>query len=51
MLGAEMQAGRNAEAALGRRGWEGAGPIRRPPPRCAALCFNGFLKNKQSDPE
>ena len=27
MLGAEMQAGRNAEAAPGWQGWEGAGPI------------------------
>lgn len=51
MLGAEMQAGRKAEAALGRWGWEGAGPIPRPPPRRAAPCINGFLKNKQSDPE
>lgn len=51
MLGGETQAGGEAEVALGRRGWEGAGPIRPPPPRCAAPCINGFLKNKQSDLE
>lgn len=52
MLGGEMQAGRRAsEVALGLAwGWEGAGPIKWPLPRCGIPCINGFFKKQEIRP-